>query len=258
VNSFVAPHHARFHSVGLIGAIFLGFEIVIKPEIFCNDDKGSLLKWNTYRRSYIDASLVVTKIGIGMSCILPVPCIMNWKVVHYLLAKAFTAPSYKARGKGSLMYGEGFFMMLGAWLTCIVAFALIFNKKYKWGFHGHWTIDGDAVHVHKDKHAHLSSKERAHQERLDMIKEIDDMFEPAYAKEEMSRDIKLLGVVPGQKLLWPTDSVLRYATFFTETFSLRVVSVLSLASIALIACVLIFDTLYESGWARIFGKLANL
>jgi hypothetical protein len=258
IRSSLSPDHLC--STGFIGAIFLGFEIVVKPVIFCNDDKGSLLKWNTYRRSYIDASLATTKISIGMSCILPTPCMMNWKVVHYLLNKAFTSTSYMARGKGTLMYGEGFFMMLGAWLTCVVAFALIFNKEYKWGFHGHWTIDADEhAHKHKHKHkgAHLSKAAIAQEERVAMIKEIEDMFEPAYSKDEMSRNIKRLGVVPALKLLWPMDSVLRFATFFTETFSVKVVAGLAVISIALVTCVLLFDEMYESGWCRIFGKLAT-
>jgi hypothetical protein len=233
--------------------MLLGFEIVVKPFEFCNQDKGSVMKWNTYRRSYIDASLIASKLSIGMACILPLPCLANWKVVHYLLGKSYLASTYT--GEGSLMFGEGFFMMLGAWLTCLVAFAFIFNHKYKWGFHGHWTIDQDAIADGEHRKEKLSKAERAAKKKAALMAEIDEMLEPVYPMGVRRRKILLVHCIPGLKLLWPADSCLKHLTFFTETFDTKVVGGMGVLSIGMLCLWLLFDPIYESGWCRGAGTI---
>jgi hypothetical protein len=182
---------------------------------------------------------------------------MNWKVVHYLLAKAYTATSYT--GKGSLMYGSGFFVMLAAWFVCLFALGIVFriglDGNYKWGFHGNWTVGHDEEDDETDdKGPKLSKAERAQAAKEGMMKEIEAMLEPTYTDEDMFRHN---AGGSGLKLLWPHDSFLRHFTFFTETFNVKVVTGLTIISIILIAAVLLIDTLYESNVCRIVGKLAK-
>ena len=113
---------ASSFSLALFSAFCLGFELVVKPAQFTGSSKETLLRWNTYRRSYIDASLIATKLSVALCCLAPAPALFSWKLAHYLFTKAYTADSYVIDfgGEGTMMLGRGFFYVLGAWFMNLV------------------------------------------------------------------------------------------------------------------------------------------